>query len=104
LPDAQRSGRPRTIAPPTRVQVLSVARAVPHAQHRTITRWTLAERVATGLDALNAVALSRSSLWRLLHDVDLQPHQSAYWLNSHAADFDATARHICHVSAQALEA
>jgi hypothetical protein len=60
--------------------------------------------VATVRDALNAVALRRSSIWRLLHDVALQPHQSAYWLNRHAADFDAKARHICHVDAQALAA
>jgi transposase len=103
LQDAPRSGRPRTIAPPTRVQVISVASTVPHTQKRTVTRWTLAEIVTAFLDALHTAALSRSSVWRILHDVDLKPHKSAYWLNSHDEDFDAQARHLCHLYAQACE-
>jgi transposase len=102
LQDAMRSGRPRTIASPTRVQVISVASALPQAQERTVTRWTLDEIVATWLDALHTDAISRSSLWRILHDVDLKPHKSAYWLNSHDADFDATAHIICQLYAKAL--
>ena len=38
--DARRSGRPRTLASPTRVQVIAVARALPQAQERPVTRWT----------------------------------------------------------------
>ena len=103
LQDAPRSGRPRTIAPPTRVRVISVASALPQDQERTVTRWTLDEIVAAFLDALNTEAISRSSVWRILHDVDLKPHKSEYWLNSHDADFDAKARHLCHLYAKALE-
>jgi transposase len=103
LQDAPRSGRPRTIAPPTCVQVISVASALPQDQKRTVTRWTLAEIVTAVLDALHTAALSRSSVWRILHDVDLKPHKSEYWLNSHDEDFDAKARHICYLYAQALE-
>jgi hypothetical protein len=33
--------RPRALAPPPRVQVLSVARAVPHHPQRPVTRWTV---------------------------------------------------------------
>lgn len=102
LQDAMRSGRPRTIASPTRVQVISVASALPQAQDRTVTRWTLAEIVATLLDALHTDAISRSSIWRILHDVDLKPHKSAYWLNSHDEDFDAKAHIICQLYAKAL--
>jgi hypothetical protein len=40
LQDALRAGRPRTIASPTRVQVIAVASALPQAQERTVTRWT----------------------------------------------------------------
>ena len=60
LQDAMRSGRPRTIASPTRVQVISVASALPQEQDRTVTRWTLAEIVAPLLDALHTDAISRS--------------------------------------------
>jgi DDE superfamily endonuclease/Homeodomain-like domain len=102
LQDARRSGRPRPIAVPTRVQVISMARAVPPDQDRAVTRWTLEEMVAAFLDALNTEAISRSSVWRIRQDVDLKPHQSAYWLNRHDADCDAKARHICHLYAKAL--
>jgi putative transposase len=103
LPDALRSGRPRTIASPTRVQVIAVARALPQAQERTVTRWTLDEIVATLLDALHIDAISRSSIWRLLQDADLKPHKSAYWLNSHAEDFEAKAHTIGQLYAKALD-
>src|ERR1700704_6542051 len=102
LHDARRSGRPRTIAPPTRVQVISVASTLPQDQERTVTRWTLDEIVATLLDALGTEAISRSSIWRILHDVDLKPHKSEYWLNSHDEDFDAKAPIICQLYAKAL--
>src|SRR5256712_12949909 len=103
LQDAPRSGRPRTIAPPTRVQVISVASALPQDQERTVTRWTLDEIVATLLDALHTDSISRSSIWRILQDVDLKPHKSAYWLNSHDEDFDAKAHTICQLYAKALD-
>ncbi len=102
LQDARRSGRPRTIAAPTRVQVISVASTLPHTQDRPLTRWTLDEIVATLLDALHTEAVSRSSVWRILQDIDLKPHKSAYWLKSHDEDFDAKARTICQLDAAAL--
>jgi transposase len=102
LHDALRSGRPQVIAPLTRVHVLSVASALPQDHERTVTRWTLDEIVATLLDALGTEALSRSSIWRILHEVDLKPHKSEYWLNSHDADFEVKAHTICHLYAKAL--
>src|SRR6266446_8375189 len=104
LQDARRTGRPRAIAPPTRVQGISVASTLPHDHDRTVTRWTLKEIVATLLEALATDSISRSSIWRILHDVDLKPHKSAYWLNSHDEDFDAKAQTICQLYAKALEA
>jgi len=47
LHDAMRSGRPQVITPPTRIQVISVASALPKDQHRPVIRWTLDEIVAT---------------------------------------------------------
>jgi transposase len=102
LQDALRPGRPRTIASPTRVKVIAVASALPQEQDRTVTRWTLAEIVATLLEALHTDAISRSSIWRLLQDVDLKPHKSAYWLHSHDAHCDTTAHTICQLDAKAL--
>ncbi len=39
--------------------------------------------------------MHRSSVWRVLHDADLKPHKSVYWLNSHDPDFEAKAKAIC---------
>jgi transposase len=103
LQDAVRSGRPQVIASPTRVQVISVASALPEAQDRTVTRWTLDEIVTTLLETLHTSPISRSSIWRILQDVDLKPHKSEYWLNSHDEDFDAKAQNICQLYAKALE-
>src|SRR2546421_4348938 len=89
LPDALRPGRPRTLASSTRVQVISVASTLPQDQERAVTRWTLDEIGATLLEARHTATISRSSIWRILHDLDLKPHKSAYWLNSHDEDFDA---------------
>jgi transposase len=102
LQDALRPGRPRRLASSTRVQVISVASTLPQTQERTVTRWTLDEIVTTLLDALHTETISRSSIWRILQDVDLKPHQSEYWLNSHDADFDAQAHAMCQLYAKAL--
>ena len=103
LHDATRSGRPRTISSPTRVQVISVASELPQDQDRTVTRWTLDEIAATLLEDLHTDAISRASIWRILHDVDLKPHKSEYWLNSHDEHFDAKAHAICQLYVKALE-
>jgi transposase len=104
LQDAPRLGRPKTIASPTRVQVISVASSLPQDQNRTVTRWTLSEIVTALLETLGTDAISRSSIWRILEDVDLKPHKSEYWLNSHDEDFDAKAQPICQLYVGALEA
>jgi transposase len=104
LQDARRPGRPKTIASPTRVQVMTVASTLPQDQERTVTRWTLDEIVTALLETLGTDAISRSSVWRILADVDLKPHKSEYWLNSHDADFEAKAHRICQLYVGALEA
>ena len=104
LQDAVRSGRPKAIAAPTRVHVLSVASTLPQDQERPVTRWTLDEIATTVRETLRTDPLSRSSIWRILHEVDLKPHKSEYWLNSHDEDFDAKAHTICQLYVKALEA
>ena len=47
------------------------------------------------------LAMSRSTIWRILEEADLKPHRSVYWLNSHDPDFDAKAREICALYVQA---
>jgi transposase len=86
------------------VQVISVASALPQDQDRSVTRWTLDEIVTALLETLGPDAISRSSIWRILEEVDLKPHKSEYWLNSHDEDFEAKAHPICQLYVGALEA
>jgi len=102
LQDAVRLGRPKTIAPATRVRVISVASALPQEHHRPVTRWSLDEIATALLESLDAERLSRSSVWRILQDVDLKPHKSEYWLNSHDDDFETKAQTICQLYVNAL--
>lgn len=103
LQDAVRPGRPKIIAPPTRVQVISVASSLPQDQDRPVSRWSLDEIATALLEILGTDPISRSSIWRILQDVDLKPHKSEYWLNSHDEDFDAKAQRICQLYVGALE-
>lgn len=103
LQDASRSGRPRAILSPPRVGVLSVASELPQAQERTVTRWTLDEIVETMLEELRTKALSRSSIWRIVQEVDLKPHKSMYGLNSHDEHFASKADAICQLDVTAQE-
>ena len=41
------------------------------------------------------LAMSRSTIWRILDEADLKPHRSVYWLNSDDPDFEAKAQEIC---------
>ena len=102
LQDAVRPGRPKVIAPPTRVQVIAVASSLPQDQDRSVTRWSLDEIATALLETLGTDSISRSSIWRILQDVDLKPHKSQYWLNSHDEDFDTKAQRMCQLYVGAL--
>ena len=103
LAGLQDAVRPKVIVPSTRVQVISVASTLPQVQGRPVTRWSLDEIATILLETLGADAMSRSSIWRSLQDIDLKSHKSEYWLNSHAPDFDFTAPRICQLDGSALE-
>ena len=104
LQDAPRSGRPRTISSHTRVTSIAVASTLPQDEGRPVTRWTLEEIVATLLGDMETDAISRSTIWRILHEVDLKPHKSASWLKSHDETFVSKAEAICQLYIQALRA
>ncbi len=53
-------------------------------------------------DHARARAMSRSTIWRVRDEADLQPHRCVYWLNSHDPAFDAKARDICALYEHAL--
>lgn len=101
LQDARRSGRPRRASSKVRITVISLASHLPQDQERVVTRWSLEELVDRLLEVLPTDAVSRSTIWRILQEVDLKPHQSEYWLNSHDEHFEAKAHAICQLYHQA---
>ena len=101
LRDAPRSGRPRALPPDERVAVVAVATSKTQEHDRPTNGWTLDEIAATLINGGHAQAISQAAVWRILHDADLKPHQSVYWLNSHDPDFEAKAKAICRLYVEA---
>ena len=64
-------------------------------------QWSLDDLAAKLVNHHADEAMSRSTIWRVLHEADLKPHRSVYWLNSHDPDFDAKAKDICQLYVQA---
>jgi len=77
------------------VDVVSLATQKPAARHCPATRWSIDDLVAARRHQPAAPAMSRSTLWQILENVDRKPHRSVYWLHSHDPDFDPKARSIC---------
>jgi transposase len=61
------------------------------------TRWSLDDLARELVNRHADEAMHRSTIQRILHDADLKPHRSVYWLNSHDPDFDAKAAAICQL-------
>ena len=66
----------------------------PVRNHCAATRWRL-DALSAALAQGHTWTLSRSSIWRLLDDVDLKPHRRVYGYNRHDPDFEAKAHTIC---------
>ena len=94
LQDAPRSGRPRSFSPDERLAVVTLATSTTQEHDQPATRWTLSDLAAAIINDAHGRAMSRATLWRILDDADLKPHQSVYWLNSHDPDFEAKAQAI----------
>ena len=72
------------------------------AEHDCVaSQWSLDDLAATLINRHADETMSRSTIWRVLHEADLKPHRSVYWLNSHDPDFDAKAHAICQWYVQA---
>src|SRR5450432_2382236 len=93
LADAPRSGRPRTIDGVRRAQVVATA-CDPLPDGEGLSGWTLdillEELPLRGIDAP-----SRSSIYRILAKVDLQPQRYRLWLHSPDPLFREKVSEIC---------
>jgi hypothetical protein len=88
---------PGAFPPDERLQVVNLASSKTEEHDQPATRWSLDDLAATILNNAHAQAMSRATIWRILDEADLKPHQSIYWLNSHDPDFDAKAQAICRL-------
>jgi len=82
LHDRPRSGRPPVITPTTRALVVALACELPAERGVPLSRYSLSElgvEVANRLGA-DDVALSRSSVWRMLINDALRPWRYRYWI------------------------
>jgi transposase len=86
--------------PQDRVAVVTLASESTAAHDCPATRWSLDDLAHRLVNEAAAEALSRTTVWRILHTADLKPHRSVYWLNSHDPDFDARAKAICGLYVQ----
>ena len=85
---------PGAFPPDKRLAVVTLATSTTQEHDQPATRWTLSDLAAAIINDAHGRAMSRATLWRILDDADLKPHQSVYWLNSHDPDFEAKAQAI----------
>jgi hypothetical protein len=92
---------PGAFPPDARLQVVNLASSKTSDHDQPATRWSLGDLAAAILSQAHHQAMSRATIWRILDEADLKPHQSIYWLNSHDPDFDAKAQAICRLYVRA---
>jgi len=77
LNDLQRSGKPPKYGHQERLKVIDIACQPPSIK----TRWTLRELA-------DKTGISKSQLHRIMHELDLKPHQFKMWLFSNDPEFE----------------
>lgn len=93
LTDAHRSGRPRSIDAVRRAQIVATA-CDPLPDGQGLSGWTL-DLLIEDLSLRGIEAPSRSSIHRILTDVDVQPQRYQLWLHSPDPLFREKVAEIC---------
>ena len=85
-------------------KLVSLATSLPQDHGLAVTRWTGDELASRIINDAHHRRMSRSTVCRHLQELDLKPHKSVYWLNSHDPDFEQKAQEVCrlYVSAPQL--
>jgi transposase len=98
LVDRPRSGRPPTIRVAARCEVIRLACErpeaspdAPKARFRDVWTYESLREAA----AVRGVDMSRSEVYRTLHDRHLRPHRVQMWLHSQDPQFRAKAKRLC---------
>jgi len=87
----------RSFPPDERLEVVTLASERTAEHDCPATRWSLDDLARELVNRHADEAMHRSTIQRILHNADLKPHRSVYWLNSHDPDFDAKAAAICRL-------
>jgi transposase len=87
--------------PDEQLEVLTLASSATAEHDCVASQWSLDDLAFQLVNRHAEEAMSRSTIQRVLHEADLKPHRSVYWLNSHDPDFDAKAKDICRLYVQA---
>lgn len=98
LSDAPRSGSPGKFTAEQVTQILAVACEPPEKSGRPINRWTARELAAEVIHRQIVPEISDSQVGRYLHQAELQPHRSKYWLNTKEKDpqlFEQQVQIVC---------
>lgn len=94
--DEHRSGRPRRISDVARCELISMACGRPKAYGVECQQtWTFDALHAAFRERNPGIAISRTSVLRILTNADLRPHRMQGWMHSQDPDFRAKATHIC---------
>jgi transposase len=100
LRDLPRSGKPPTISVEARCEVLRLAcerpaapPKAPKARFRDVWTYDSLQQAAEA----NGAKMSRSEVYRTLHDRQLRPAKIQMWLNSQDPEFRAKARRVCRL-------
>ncbi len=104
LLDRYRSGRRDTFTAEQVVKIVALACESPKDSGRSITQWSSKELAAELKKRRIVKSISRSTVSRVLRELNLKPHLSKYWLNAPPKDeaaFDAQVRTICALYRQA---
>jgi transposase len=92
---------PDLFPPRDRVEVITIASEKTEDHDCHATRWSLDDLARELVNRHAEEAMTRSTIWRVLNEIDLKPHRSVYWLNSHDPQFQKIAEHICRLYVRA---
>lgn len=106
LSDAPRSGSPGTFSAEQVTQILATACEPPGQSDRPIETWTGRELRDEAIKRGIVESISTSQVNRYLHESELQPHRSKYWLNTTEKDpalFQQQVETVCGTYLEAPE-
>ena len=98
LSDEPRSGSPGKFTPEQITLIYALACEPPEKSGRPITHWTNKELAAEAQKRGIVASISATQVGRYLHEAELKPHKSRYWLNTKEKDpqqFQEKVEEVC---------